>query len=239
MYKIKFTDLNNKTFAIPGVYFENLILKDSLNRSDKTWQRFRTWADDLPYYVCYNAGQITEQKEKIELTSEGYYDFQGFPFYYEKQPLLSQKGYLLGHLLYQNLNPYDTGRIIEISAKFEVLDENNNIIFVKDNYKRNDDDWRIIAELSGQAAHRLERVAISQKHGHMTTMFVHVPTKQEINDVIPIISTDFQISEKGGYIVKSLGKFILSKENKTGYYKVTKEMEKVKFIVLKEEVKEI
>lgn len=238
--KIKFIDLEGKTFFTNAVPFENIILKDSISLSDKTWKRYRHWAEDFTYSISDN---IITQKLNPEINEMGYYEFQGYWWNPETEPLMSEKYYLFGHLIREKIYVRDTGRIETKSAIFEIIADNGEVIYkYNNNYDLDDYDWKVIAELSGQKDRRLARISIAQKHGHMmpivmSELGIYIPNEKQKEKLLPLLESDFEKSDRGGYIVRGFGKFAISQINKTGYYKVTKELEKVKFISLVEEFK--
>lgn len=239
MYKIKFVDLNGNKFTTNGVPFENMVLRDSRSLSDKTWQRFRGWSDDFTWKI---ADREVIEKLNPELDDQGYYKFDIYTWNVEKNPLMSEKRYLFGHLVYEKIYVYDTGRYEEKSAMYEIISDSGEVIF-KYSGKKDDDDWKIVAELSGQKDRRTARISIAEKHGQMmpiamSMLGVNIPNNIPKEEILPLIESDFLVSDRGGYIVRSFGKFAISKTNKTGgYYKITKELEKIRFISLIEEFK--
>jgi predicted RNA-binding protein YlqC (UPF0109 family) len=56
--------------------------------------------------------------------------------------------------------------------------------------------------------------------------------------VLPLRPFDFQ-SEKGGFVVKGYGKYIITDANKFGYYLITEELERVKFAKLVKEIDDV
>jgi hypothetical protein len=57
--------------------------------------------------------------------------------------------------------------------------------------------------------------------------------------VLPLKPFEFKPSEKGGYVVKGYGKYIITDSDKLGYYLITKELEKVRFAKLVKEIDDV
>lgn len=239
--KIKFVDLEGKIFVTNGVPFENLVLIESYSRSDKTWKNWRGWSENFTSRI---ADTIDEETEAVQVDSEGRYMFRGYSWNYDEHPLMSKKFFLFGHLIRVDRWIEDTIQWETRSATYEIVADNGEIIFSY-NGEYNSDDWKIIADLSGQAERRRARIAISQQHGMMAPVLLsmlgmEIPNKKKLGDqILPLMECDFEKSERGGFIVRGFGKFAISRTNKSGYYKVTAEKPRVRFITLVEEFKKI
>jgi hypothetical protein len=106
-------------------------------------------------------------------------------------------------------------------------------------------DWHIIHEVSQKNLVRRARLEMAHRYG--TAVGFHTAglasrllmDKGVLGIVLPLTPFEFKPSEKGGFIVKGYGKYIITDSNKLGYYLITKELEKVKFAKLVKEIDDV
>jgi hypothetical protein len=106
-------------------------------------------------------------------------------------------------------------------------------------------DWHIIHQVSQKDLVRRARLTMAHSHGNAVGFHTAGLASRLLRDkgvlgvVLPLRPFDFSPSEKGGFIVRGYGKYIITDSNKLGYYLITKELEKVKFAKLVKEVDDV
>jgi len=227
---IKFTDLNGDVFVTNGVLFDNLIQEESANLSDKTWQRQRNWPGQLLYNMVTK--KVTEAVE-IDIDAQGCYRLDGHQFRYAAQPPIAVRSYWNGYLLREVISPKDGPPLVEREASFNVISSSGDVIFT---YPDDDNAWEIIHMLSGQSDRRDIRLEIANTRGRAMTEVVTAPQKKQ-GQILALAR--FAKSDRGGYINRRIGKYVITQENIPGYYRVTKELDRIRFATLVKELKEV
>lgn len=245
--KIRWVSLSGTTFTTNAVPFENHVIVATNSRSDKTWNDFRGWSKSFAHFA-----EAKLSKREIVEGEEAYF----------APATLVEKYTLFGEVIfraYTKLIPADergrgvlapsgqeyqeTGWIHEEHARFEVVSDAGDTIFQGPATDGND--WKIIAELSGQAERRRARVSLANQHGHMYPVLLNrlgigIPRPEGNGKIVPLMADSFKPSNRGdGFAVVGLGKVMISKENQAGYYEVIRETEKVRFIRLVERYQQL
>jgi uncharacterized pyridoxamine 5'-phosphate oxidase family protein len=107
------------------------------------------------------------------------------------------------------------------------------------------DDWHIIHRVSQKNLVRRARLEMAHEYGNAVGFHTAGLASRLLMDkgvlgvVLPLRPFDFKPSEKGGFIVRGYGKYIITDSNKLGYYLITKELEKVKFAKLVKEIDDV
>jgi len=106
-------------------------------------------------------------------------------------------------------------------------------------------DWYIIHEVSLKSLVRKARLKMAHEYGNAVGFHTAglvsklLMNKGVLGVVLPLKPFEFSSSQKGGYVVKGYGKYIITDSNKLGYYLITKELEKVRFAKLVKEVDDV
>jgi len=106
-------------------------------------------------------------------------------------------------------------------------------------------DWHIIHEVSQKNLVRRARLEMAHEYGNAVGFHTAGLASRLLMDkgvlgvVLPLKASEFKPSEKGGFIVRGYGKYIITDSNKFGYYLITKELEKVKFAKLVKEIDDV
>jgi len=106
-------------------------------------------------------------------------------------------------------------------------------------------DWHIIHQVSQKNLVRRARLEMAHKYGNAVGFHTAglasrlLMNKGVLGIVLPLTPFEFKPSEKGGFIVRGYGKYIITDSNKLGYYLITKELEKVRFAKLVKEVDDV
>jgi len=239
--KIRWKDLNNNIFVTSPVILESEIYQESLERSDKTWKRYDHWERNFPMMA---ATKIIKKeippanalKYKRFADGVGHNEIFTDGKYYYKCNLMVEEYFIFDHLVAVYMQPVESGWYSYIYAKFQVIDDDNKIIFDNEDEQFLYKSWQFISKLSGQYYRREMRIKIAQNSSHIMAANFNYKLKT-YNDIIPLNQNLFIKSDKRGYIIMCLGKYIFSDTNKTGYYKVIREKENYKIVKLIEEYK--
>jgi hypothetical protein len=106
-------------------------------------------------------------------------------------------------------------------------------------------DWHIIHQVSQKNLVRRARLEMAHEYGnavgfHTAGLASRVlMNKGVLGVVLPLKPIEFKPSEKGGFVVRGYGKYIITDSNKLGYYLITKELEKVRFAKLVKEIDDV
>lgn len=239
--RIKFEDLVTKEpFFVNAVPFLNIVYKDSLNWSDKTWKRYRGWSS---WFTKFCATTINEER-----ITRGKVTIPGCPYVFNAEEgyhLVVTSYYIFGHLVRVEKWISNTDWKVVESSGYIILNDTGVLFQYKGGVFQvpggyDDDDWKIISELSGQAERRKMRIGLGG-----TTLMIglsqlgfRIPRK-DLGVVIPLMEEDFKPTERGSFIVTSFGKYIITDTNKSGFYRVIKEKQNVRFAELIEEYHKI
>jgi len=250
--------LNGKTVITNAVPFWNLVCRDAAYSKDKTWRRFRWWCEDFHKHAALTKGKeevttIAQIAEKlsaricdktenwilIKLYSTYYENFQEYgqtdvPYpakvveevYYIGPALVRYALYIMGTAWAEILLcPYDIIVFDQIIFQYHTPSIREDTEFLWH-------DWMIIHHLSGQAERRSARIGTAVQYGKFLSELFPMP--RPYYPALAIMSDEFSPSQKGGYISTLFGKYCISSTNTSGYYKVTKELPRVRFIELVE-----
>jgi hypothetical protein len=106
-------------------------------------------------------------------------------------------------------------------------------------------DWHIIHQVSQKDLVRRARLEMAHRYGNAVGFHTAGLASRLLMDkgvlgvVLPLKPFEFKPSEKGGFIVRGYGKYIITDFNKLGYYLITKELEKVRFAKLVKEIDDV
>lgn len=255
--KILCQDLNGKKFLISPVVFESYIFDDFFRKSDKTWRRYREWSDYFIFDMFFSHDkdfphilrEVDEVCKELELDEQGRYVFYNlgleFDKYYlkpDKFPLHCRTRLYRDYVLEKFFYPENFGVYRYEKAKWTIFLGDKPIFeFPKDYDKDPKGDWKIIHELSGQKVRRQIRVELSRSHGSLFGRFFNAVTPSDAlferyKEILPLQGDWFLPSDKGNFIIKGKGKYIISNSNvkRTGYYRIVKELDNVRFVELVE-----
>lgn len=205
--KMLITALDGAILERDGTLFQALVFKESLERSDKTWQRWNGWSGKWPTYAI---GSLPTEHLETE-----------FRLQYEVVTMD-------GHLVYHG----GAGKC----AMFSLLGDNNEVIYSKDDegeyVSPSRDDWKIIHRLSGQSARRSARVQLASEVGSfaaslasMELGLIQVPNPQE-GDEFPL-APGYPGRRPKEWVSHLGGKIVVSNSPKVGYYRLVRKLPKV------------
>ena len=256
--RIIWRGLNGKTVITNAVPFWNLVCQDAACLKDKTWQRFRGWSEGLHTIASLSVsqqkvistaqiaeklcGRICEKDERgilIKLYSPYYKNFQKYGKTDVPYPAeMEERVYFIGPALIRySLYIIGTAWAEDLLCPYDIV-VFDHVIFhyhtpsMGESAKPLMDDWMIIHHLSGQAERRGARIATATQYGKFLSELFPMPTPYY--PALSIMSENFSPSQKSGYITTLFGKYCISQTNQSGYYKVTKDLPRVRFIELVE-----
>jgi hypothetical protein len=158
--------------------------------------------------------------------------------YWMKEVLVGLRFIRWGHSTYaSNIKKFT------IETPSGVLFEKENPMLKASPYPHKD--WHIIHEVSQKNLVRRARLTMAHEYGNAVGFHTAGLASRLLRDkgvlgvVLPLRPFDFSPSEKGGYIVKGYGKYIITDANKFGYYLIIEELEKVRFAKLVKEVDDV
>jgi len=264
--KTVFETKDGKVVETSAFPFWKLAFNVKHELSDKTWRYAAGWSEEYPVKFAQTQlekDEFADGKEFQEfvekLTNGTFYDMtftwtgsewiKGFfkmdePFRMEVWSLWI-KGVLIGlrFIRYGNSTYASNIKKFTIETPSGVLFEKESPILQILPYPHKD--WHIIHQVSQKYLVRRARLEMAHKYGNAVGFHTAglasrlLMNKGVLGVVLPLKPFEFKPSEKGGYVVKGYGKYIITDSNKLGYYLITKELEKVRFAKLVKEVDDV
>ncbi len=240
-------ELSDKTWRYAAGWSEEYPLKFAEIRVEKDLEKdefangreFQEFVEKLTNGVFYDMSFTWSGSEWLK----GYFRLDE-PFRMEVHSLWI-KGVLVGlrFIRWGNSTYASNIKKFTIETPSGVLFEKERPILKKLPYPHKD--WHIIHQVSQKNLVRRARLEMAHKYGNAVGFHTAGLASRLLMDkgvlgvVLPLTPFEFKPSEKGGFIVRGYGKYIITDSNKLGYYLITKELERVKFAKLVKEIDDV